>query len=151
MSDRSYHKPQSQGLQHVQYAFRATATGSVSGTKPIMGEGDAGESYLVPQHGATGSSAHGFTGSAGGPTGMTAAYLFTTKDPFPGLVSNPQFKLDFAAFDGTYSTEGFKAVQNADGTWTFGIYTVVGGVRTDLPSGTVINGLVVFRNTKSLP
>lgn len=151
MSDRSYHRPQTQGLQHVQYAFSATATGTHN---PVMGEGDSSESYLQAQYGATGTVAHGFTGSAGGPSGMTGCVVFKTRDPFPAVVSkNISLEPGSGVLNGTLGWEAVKPIQDSDGRWNLGFYfyNVTTGLRVNLPNGTVISGQFVFRNTQTKP
>jgi len=156
MSDKRYNFPQTQGVDHVH--IPVTVNVPTLGYHPAMGEGDQGSVHFQVQRGATGPVTAGYTGATGGPTGMTGIVLLKTRDPFPAIVSIPQAGVAFppAPSGPVYGyglrAEQFRAVQNSDHTWEFGVYILdANGVRTDPPVGTVITFSPVFRNSRSKP
>jgi hypothetical protein len=179
MSNRSYHKKHSQGVNYVEYDVQMRSYGA---THPVFVEGNAGaNAYLnsntsgtsvpVPTGQATGPYLNvqrgvvGITGASGaqnpvpyGVTGTTGSYVITTKDPFVALVTKfidlswllPGTGVDYKAVFG-------QEFQQADGTWVipFSVYQNTSGTyaQADLPADAAnrISVQLCFRNSNAKP
>jgi hypothetical protein len=179
LSNRSYHKKHTQGVNYVEYDVQMRSYGA---THPVFVEGNAGaNAYLngntegtsvpVPTGQATGPYLNvqrgvvGITGASGaqnpvpyGVTGTTGSYVITTKDPFVALVTK-FISLSFA--DGTtgvdYKAQFYQEFQLADGTWVipFQVFQNSAGTYAlaDLPAGAAnrIALQLTFRNSNTKP
>lgn len=155
MSDKMYSNRSTNSQQEfgVQMPFRAAATGAAH---PVFVEGDkegvASGYYLAVQRGATGPFSSGFTGSAGGPTGMTGVYVIHTQDPFAGF-ADLSVQLIRKTNSGTLGVELLPAKQNSDGTWDipFRVFLLSDGTSQDLAVGDGFNAVVFMRNSTNKP
>jgi len=178
MSDRSYHKPKTQGVDYVQYSVQLRSYGA---THPVFVEGNAstgnqpgagsGQSVPVPTGSPTGPylkvqrGVVGVTGASGaqnpvpyGVTGTTGSYLIITKDPFVALVTkfiDLSFLLPGTGKD--YRAVFGQEFQQADLTWVipFSVFQNSGGTwsQADLPADAAnrISLQLTFRNSQVKP
>ena len=174
MSNRSYHKKHSQGVNYVEYDVQLRSHGA---THPVFVEGNGGLQYPaqpassvpVPTGAATGTyltvqrGVVGVTGASGaqnpvpyGVTGTTGSYVILTKDPFVALVTK-HIGLSMLLPDGTYTAQFGQEFQQADGTWVipFMVFQNVAGTltRMDLPAdaGNRMSVSLCFRNSNTTP
>ncbi len=164
MSDKMYsnRSTNSQQAFGVQYPIRTTvptaavAPASGNGGHPVFVEGDTeGETvgaYMSLQRGATGPVAAGWTGSAGGPTGITGIYVVHTNAPFAGFNAGPPV-LVFKGANGTLGVEMLTPKQNSDGTWDipYRVFALASGTATDLPVGAGFETVLFLRNSRIKP
>lgn len=140
---KELHNAKTQGVKHVQYHVTAQSTGAAN---PILGEGDSLGYYVQVQRGATGTVAHGFTGAAGGPTGMTGVYVIRPTDKFAAVVDK-QVSLEFAAPPKGYHVEFFPSAVDSDGHPCVSFMVCDDNAAVDLAVGDRISFTVVFRNS----
>lgn len=155
MSDKMYSNRSTNSQQEygVQMPFRAACAGV---THPVFVEGDkvgvSSGAYMALQRGATGPFVSGFTGSAGGPTGMTGVYVVKTQDPFKGF-NDLSVQIIRKTNGGTLGVELLQPKQNSDGTWAipFRVFLLSDGSSQDLAAGDGFNAVVFMRNSTDNP
>jgi uncharacterized protein YjdB len=136
MADRSFHKPETQGVRHVHY----DCTIAIVSGAPVFVEGDKAAS-------ATGS----YLSLADTNTGQITA---TTRDPFLGSVScTATVNKSTPSLDGLCNTG--VPTQNANGTWSVLILTGTNSAGTfsaaDLAAGDRVSLHWVLRNSSVTP
>ena len=127
MSNRSYHKQITQGVQHVGHMLTLLGAGAAV---PTLSEGDTNGSFFTIARTGVGT------------------YTLTTKDPFPALVG-----VVVQAVGVPLASIGSTPVKNANNTYTITITVnaTSGGVAADLTANTPLYVYMVFRNSSSLP
>jgi hypothetical protein len=136
MADRSFHKPETQGVRHVHY----DCTIEISGGAPVFVEGDL-----------EGEAAGAYLELADTDTGQITV---TTVDKFLGSVSCVATRNSATpALDKLCSTG--VPTQNADGTWSVLILTGANAAGTfteaDLGAGDTVSLHWVLRNSSVKP
>lgn len=136
MADRSFHRPDTQGIRHVNLNFSVKL---VAGS-PVFVEGDTAASiagsYLTMVDTGTG------------------VITVTTVNPYPGFVRVTGSRSMATPTGNAMLTFGL-ATQNSNGTWTFTINTWTNAAGTitaaDMVAGDIVNVDLVLRNSTSLP
>ena len=136
MSDRSYHRPETQGIRHVTYNFSIKW---VAGS-PVFQEGDAAGliagSYLTMVDTGVGNA------------------LITTNDPFAGVVSITGSRQMATPTGDAMLTFGLPT-QLTNGRWQFSVRTWTNAAGTisaaDPPAGDFVSVTLVLRNSAVKP